>query len=222
MKNSASGRRRRRTLWRLGLLAGFIAVAVAVGIMVPVPGVDEIRAAVDSAGHAGAVGFVIGYATLTLTPMPKNVLSVAAGLTWGFGIGFVLVYLGALLGATLAFVIGRALGREAVEQFTGARVARVDALLRRRGLATVIGARLIPVLPFTAINYTAGLTAVRRRDYALGTAAGIIPGTLAYVALGAFGLDLGWPFWVAVGVLGGLTLVGLFFGNRAAQREAGV
>jgi len=145
------------------------------------------------------------------------VLSIAAGLTWGFTMGAALVYVGALLGATLAFLIGRVLGREAVERFTGARVARVDELLRRRGLATVIGARLIPVLPFTAINYAAGLTSVRRRDYALGTAVGIIPGTLSYVAVGAFGLSPGWPLWIALGVLGGLSVLGLVLGIRARR-----
>ena len=214
---SASIRGHRRALWRLSVLAVFIVVVIVVGLVVPVPGAQEIRAAADSAGPAGGVIFVLGYAALTLTPIPKNVLSIAAGLTWGFVGGSLLVYLGALLGATLAFVIGRSLGRDAVERFTGARVTRVDELLRRQGLATVIGARLIPVLPFTAINYAAGLTAVRRGDYALGTALGVIPGTLAYVALGAFGLELGWPFWLAVGVLGGLTVIGVFFANRARR-----
>jgi uncharacterized membrane protein YdjX (TVP38/TMEM64 family) len=216
--SSTATRGHRRALWRLVALAVFIVAVIVVGIVVPVPSVDQIRAAADSAGTAGGVVFVLGYALLTLTPMPKNVLSMAAGLTWGFAGGSVLVYLGALLGATLAFMIGRSLGRDAVERFTGARVARVDELLRRQGLATVIGARLIPVLPFTAINYAAGLTAVRRGDYALGTALGIIPGTLAYVALGAFGFELGWPFWLAVGALGGLTVIGVFIADRARRR----
>lgn len=210
---SASRKGGRRALWRLVVLVVFIGAV----IVVPVPSVEHIRAAVDTAGTVGVLVFILGYAALTLTPMPKNVLSVAAGLTWGFAGGSLLVYLGALLGATLAFVIGRSLGRDAVERFTGARVARVDELLRRQGLATVIGARLIPVLPFTAINYTAGLTAVRRGDYALGTALGIIPGTLAYVAIGAFGFELGWPFWLAIGVLGGLTVIGLYLANRARR-----
>jgi uncharacterized membrane protein YdjX (TVP38/TMEM64 family) len=219
MREAGSVRGHRRALLRLGILVVFVTVVVVVGFTVPVPGIDQIRAIAASTGAVGVIIFVLGYGVLTLTPMPKNVLSIAAGVTWGFGAGALLVYLGALLGATLAFVIGRFLGREAVERFTGARVARVDELLHRRGLATVIGARLIPVLPFTAINYAAGLTAVKRGDYALGTAIGIIPGTLAYVALGAFGLELGWPFWLAIGVLGGLTLVGLFLGDRARRRR---
>ncbi|TFD34209.1 TVP38/TMEM64 family protein [Cryobacterium cryoconiti] len=214
---AASRRAHHRVLTRLVVLAVFVVVAIIVAIVVPVPGPEQIRAIADSAGTAGGVAFLLGYAVLTLTPLPKNVLGMAAGLTWGFAGGSLLVYAGSLLGATLAFVIGRSLGRDAVERFTGARVARVDELLRRHGLATVIGARLIPVLPFTAINYAAGLTAVRRGDYALGTAIGIIPGTLAYVALGAVGLELGWPFWIAVGVLGGLTVLGLFLARRARR-----
>lgn len=202
--------------------AVFVAVAVAVGVLVPLPSVDEVRATVASLGPWGGPALAVVYALVTLTPAPKNVLSIAAGLAFGFWTALLWVYLGALLGAAVAFVLGRALGRDAVERFTGARVARVDDLLARRGLLAVLGVRLVPVVPFTAINYVAGLTAVRRRDYALGTALGIIPGTVAYVALGAYGLELGWPAWVALGVLGALTLAGavVAWRGRRAGRDA--
>lgn len=203
-------------------LGVFVAVAVAVGVLVPLPSVDEVRAAVADLGPWGGVALALAYAAVTLTPAPKNVLSIAAGLAFGFWTALVWVYLGALLGAAIAFVLGRALGRDAVERFTGARVAAIDDLLARRGLLAVLGVRLVPVVPFTAINYVAGLTAVRRRDYALGTALGIIPGTVAYVALGAFGLELGWPAWVALGVLGALTLAGavVAWRGRRGGRDA--
>lgn len=198
-------------------LGVFVAVAVTVGVLVPLPPLDEVQRTVADLGWAGGVVFALLYAAITLTPAPKNVLSVAAGLVFGFGLALVLVYLGALLGAAVAFGLGRWLGRDAVERFTGSRVARLDELVRRRGLAAVIGVRLIPVIPFTAINYGAGLTAVRRRDYALGTALGIIPGTVAYVALGAFGLELGWPAWLAIGVLGALTVGGAIWAERGRR-----
>ena len=210
----------RRAYWRLGILAAVITAAVIVALVVPLPAVADIRSFSERAGWLGAVAFVAGYGLITLTPVPKNVIGIAAGLTWGFGIGSLLVYLGALIGAGLAFLIGRALGREAVERITGARVARVDDLLRRRGLASIIGARLIPVLPFTAINYAASLTAVSRRDFALGTALGIIPGTLAYVAIGAFGFDAGPGLYIALGVLGALTLIGVLVAHRGRRRAA--
>lgn len=212
--------RGRAVLARAIALVVFVTVAVAVGVFVPLPSADEIRAAVDAWGPVAAAAFVLLYAAITLTPAPKNLLSIAAGLVFGFTTGVALVYLGALLGAAAAFALGRWLGREAVERRTGARVEALDALLRRRGLAAVIGVRLIPIIPFTAINYAAGLTAVRLRDYALGTAIGIIPGTVAYVALGAYGLELEWPAWVAIGVLGVLTVAGALGAGRLRATRA--
>ncbi|MFX6949647.1 VTT domain-containing protein, partial [Acinetobacter baumannii] len=78
-----------------------------------------------------------------------------------------------------------------------------------------------PVIPFTLINYGAGLTSVRRRDYAIGTAVGIIPGSAAYVALGAFGWELGPWFWVALSVVGVLLIGGVVAGILVRRRRTG-
>ncbi|MBG6192282.1 putative membrane protein YdjX (TVP38/TMEM64 family) [Arthrobacter sp. CAN_A212] len=192
--------------------------ATIVVLFVPIPPVDDMRDLVERAGWWGPVGFMAGYAALTLAPLPKNILSVAAGILFGFGPGLVIVYCAAMIGASAAFWLGRALGRDAVEKFTGTRVAKVDALLSKRGFAAVIGVRLIPVLPFTAINYSAGLTALGWWPYFLGTMIGIFPGTVSFLALGAFGLELGWPAQLALAVLGGLTLTGVILAVRARQK----
>lgn len=206
-------------LWRLVGLIAFVIAATLIALFVPLPAVNILRTAVASAGVVGVIGFILGYAVTTLAPVPKAVLSVLAGLVWGFWAGAIIVYLGALLGAGCAFLLGRWLGRDAIERFTGTRVAQVDGLLRRRGFLAVLGVRLVPVIPFTAINYIAGLTSVRRRDYALGTAVGIIPGDIAYVAIGAFGVQLGWEFWAAVGGLGVLTIGGVLVGIVTRRRS---
>ncbi|WP_256714196.1 TVP38/TMEM64 family protein [Microbacterium sp. RU33B] len=203
------------------LLLLFVALAATVGFLLAPTDVEVIRAAAAEWGWAGALVFLVGYAALTLTPVPKNLLGIAAGVVWGFWVALVLVYVGALLGAAASFVIGRALGREAVERLTGARVARLDEVLARRGFLAVLGARLIPVIPFTLINYGAGLTAVRRRDYALGTAIGILPGSAAYVALGAYGFELGPPFWIALAAIGVLSIAGIVVGAVVRSRRQG-
>lgn len=201
------------------MFALFVVAVVIIGLTVELPGLTQIRAAISSSGWPGALAFCVLYGLITLTPIPKNVVSVAAGVVWGLALGSLLVYAGALLGATLAFLVGRSLGRDAVERFTGTRVDRVDAALRRHGLASVIGVRLIPVLPFTAINYAASLTAISVRDYAVGTAVGIIPGTVAYVAIGAYGFEPGAGLTIAVSVLGVLTVAGAILGLRMRRRQ---
>ena len=207
-------------LWRAGALVALLVVVVAVAFIVPLPPAGELHAMIARAGLLGEAAFVLGYALVTLTPVPKNVLSIAAGFAWGLGLGVVLVFVGALLGAAIAFLLGRALGRDAIERFTGARVKAVDDLLRRRGLLSVIGVRLIPIIPFTVINYVAGLTAVRVRDYALGTAIGIIPGSIAYVAVGAYGAELNGGFFVALGALGVLTVGGILVAHWLRRKSA--
>lgn len=210
---------RRAVVVRAGLLAGVVLVGVAVAIVVGVPDQAVAKTWVSGHGAAGPALFVLLYALVTLMPVPKNVLSALAGLVFGLVFGVVLVYVAAILGALLAFALGRALGREAVERFTGSRVARVDAALSRHGLWSIIGVRLVPVLPFTAINYGAGLTAVRTRHYLWGTAIGILPGTVAYVALGTYGLQPGsWPFLLAAGGLVVLTAGGAVPAWRARHR----
>ncbi len=206
----------RRFVWgRLTALVVVVALAAVVAILAGLPDVEQLREGVTAIGPAAPLVFLLLYAAATLAPVPKNVLSVAAGLVFGLPAGFVIVLLAALLGALAAFALGRVLGRDAVERMTGARVARVDALLGRHGLLAVLGVRLVPVLPFTVINYSAGLTAVRLRDYVIGTTLGMIPGTIAFVALGAYGTSPGrWPF-----VLAALVLVVLTAGGAIAVQR---
>ncbi|WP_435200287.1 TVP38/TMEM64 family protein [Janibacter sp. GS2] len=204
---------------RLLALVAVLVVAGVIAAVVGPPDVERVQARIDAAGHAAPVLFVLIYAVVTLLPLPKNVVAALAGAMFGLALGVVVVFLAALLGAAAAFALSRALGRDAVERLTGARVARVDALLGRRGITAVIGVRLVPILPFTVINYSAGLTAVRTRDYAIGTAVGIVPGTVSYVALGAFGTTPGsWPFLLSAAALIVLTGGG-FLVARTLRRD---
>ncbi len=187
-------------MWlRLVLLVAIIAVGVVYAVTVGLPSQEQVRALVSGWGAFGILAFVLGYAVATLMPVPASALTILAGLLFGVAGGIAIVLVGASLGAYGGFWLGRLLGREAVERLTGSRVARVDELLRRRGLLAVLGIRLVPVVPFAVVNYAAGLTAVHQRDYVLGTLLGIAPATVAYVVLGAYGSSpLSWPFAIAV------------------------
>jgi len=89
---------------------------------------------------------------------------------------------GATAGAVGAFEVARRIGRQRTRRLVGERALRADAWVQRRGVSGVIGLRLLPVVPFNALNYAFGLSSVRRRDHAIGTAIGIVPGSVAFVA----------------------------------------
>lgn len=204
-----------RTWIRPLLLVAVVAAGVTVALTVGVPPIDDVRSWVADAGWAGPVLYAALYAAVTLTPAPASVASIAAGVLFGLPLGLAVVMVGALTGATIAFGLSRVLGRGTVERVDSDRLRRLDALLRRRGLLAMIGVRLVPLLPFNALNYACGLSAVRPRDYLLGTTIGILPGATAYVAVGAFGTEPGsLPFLLAVGGLVGLALIGVIGARR--------
>lgn len=204
-----------KPLLLLVVVAGGVAVALTVGI----PPIEDIRAWVADAGWAGPVLYAALYAALTLTPAPATVISITAGVLFGLPTGLAVVMAGAVTGAIIAFSLSRVLGRGAVERVDSDRLRRLDALLRRRGLLAVIGVRLVPLLPFTPLNYACGLSAVRPRDYVVGTAVGILPGATAYVTIGAYGATPGSvPFLVALGGLGVLAVAGAVVARRRRQR----
>lgn len=145
---------------------------------------ESIRSTVDRAGAWGPLLFVVVYAVLTVLLVPGSPLTIAAGVLFGPLFGTVLVVIAATLGATGAFLWGRRLGRDAVARLTGDRFEKVDAWLHDRGMLAVLYVRLVPLLPFNLVNPAAGVTGITLRDYLLGTAIGIIPGTFAFAALG--------------------------------------
>ena len=201
--------------WRLSAFVVVVVTAFIVALTVDLPSAAALRRMIEETGWAAPAVFVGLYAVVTLAPVPKNVLSALGGLLFGLLPGVLLVLAAALVGASVAFALGRGLGRDSVERLTSTRVHEVDALLARRGLVAVVAVRLVPVVPFTAINYAAGLTGVRTRDYLLGTAVGIVPGTVAYVTLGTYGSTPGaWPFLASAAALVALSVGGVLVARR--------
>lgn len=205
-----------RRWWRPALLGALVVAAVVVALVVGVPPIAEIRAAVAGAGWAGPVLFAALYAGLSLTPVPATVLTVAAGVLFGWTVGVPVAMAGAFTGAAVGFLLARHLGRSALDGVGGERLARLDDLLRRRGLLAVLAVRMVPVLPFAVINMVCGLSALRTRDYLVGTGVGMLPAVTAFVGIGAYGTEPGsLPFLVSAGGLM-LLLVG---GGVLARRR---
>ena len=139
-----------------------------------------------SVGWPGYVGFSFGYALWCSLGLPGSVLSMGAAAAFGFWRGLGLVYLGANLAAVCGFLLSRHFARDWFTQMVGRHMAlgQIDRAVAESGWRIVMLTRLPPISPFGVVNYTYGLTAVRLRDYMIGTSIGMIPGTAAYIYLG--------------------------------------
>lgn len=210
---------------RLRLLGLVLSVAIASALAWVVIGgdLDTVQSAVESTGAWGPVVYVALHVLLTLVPVSKNLLAGVAGALFGLAGGIALSWVGAMVSAVVTFAIARRLGRAAVASMTGPRIDRVEEIMRQQGLLAVIIARVTPVIPFTVVNYGAGVTAVSTRDFVLGTAIGIVPGTVGYAALGASAGRDATTFVIAgifaVALFGGSLLLG-WRATRRQQRSA--
>ena len=142
-------------------------------------GLAQLRASLRAAWW-GPVAFVAVYAVLSALDFSGLVLTLAGGAVFGFWWGALLNTIGANLGATGAFWLARALGREGLHALVGERLAGLDRLAEGQGPMWLLRLRLIPVVPFNLLNLASGLTAMPWRGYAAATAIGILPGTIVY------------------------------------------
>jgi uncharacterized membrane protein YdjX (TVP38/TMEM64 family) len=140
---------------------------------------------VDALGALGGVLFVALYAAAVVLFIPASWLTLAAGAVFGLVEGVVYVFVGAVLGSALAFLVGRYAARPWVEQWAAhsPKFEAIDRAVARDGRRIVFLLRLTPLVPFTALNYLLGLTRITLADMVLASP-GMLPGTILYVYYG--------------------------------------
>lgn len=212
---------RRAALIRLGLFAALLAaILLAVRLTGPDFSATAIRGWAEDAGVLAPLLIVVATVVLSSIGVPAPALAGATGLLFGTALGTLVALPAITLAATTQMLIGRHLAHEQAGRLVPARLRRVDDFLARRGFFAVLYYRIIPGLPFIALNYGAGLTKLRLRDMAGGTAIGKAPNTFAYTALGGGLLDLGAPeVRVAVVLLAVLALGGIVLARRELRAE---
>ena len=207
---------------RASLRTVLLAIAVLVALLVPLFVFWDELIHLDAerlAEHVrawGAFGPLVLIALLVLqavvAPLPAPPILMAAGFVYGPWIGFVIGWVGLLLGAGGCFALARRLGRPFVQRFVRAeQLTAIDAYAeQRRGttVLTIISLRIFMSPLFDAVSYGCGLIRVPLRWFMLATALGEIPkvGGFTYIGSAAGGSWSWIAAWIllapAIGILG--------------------
>jgi len=223
-----------KTWLKLAVLVGFLAGAVYYFRFTEqgrkiTP--EYVRKSIESHGPVQArLIYIAVYIVGTVILLPGSVLSFAGAVLFGAYEGTLYTWIGATIGATLAYLVGRLLGRDFVEQLFGGRFAVFDQRIREHGFTGLLIIRLLPIFPFNAVNFGCGLTDIRLRDYVLATAIGIVPGTFVYQFLFAKfgpkilteGIRLEYlkdpELWLAIGMFAAFVILGKWLSNKVSRK----
>ena len=192
----------RRTVIRRVVAYGTVLVLVfGVALLTgSLPSPEEVRDWAEGLGDLAYVAFVPLFVIANFV-IPWGILAGAAGLLFGTAAGTPLALAGVTGAALAQMFVSRRLAGGHHGSLLPERVRGLETFLTRHGTVAVMESRIVPLLPYGAVNFSAGLTTLRFREMALGTVVGGAPKVFAYTALGGSLTDLGSPEGVAALVL---------------------
>jgi uncharacterized membrane protein YdjX (TVP38/TMEM64 family) len=173
---------RKKAVVKASVFLLFIIAAIYVMRFTPVKGyltAEALGSFLEKAGIWAPIAYMVVYAVGVCLLLPGTLLTGLGAAIFGAYWGFLYVWVGAMLGASAAFLIGRTLGREFAASLIRDKLRKYDDAIERNGFATVLYLRLV-YFPFTPMNFGMGLTKVRFWDYFFGTGLGIIVGTFIF------------------------------------------
>jgi uncharacterized membrane protein YdjX (TVP38/TMEM64 family) len=175
-------RARKTAFLKLAILISFLAAAVYVVRFTPLRAylsAEGLGRFLAAAGILAPATYILAYAAGVCLFVPGTLLTGIGAAIFGAYWGFLYVWIGAMIGASISFFVGRYLGREFVASLIGDKLKPYDDAIEKNGFATVLYLRLM-YFPFTPMNFAMGLTRVRFWDYFFGTGLGIIVGTFLF------------------------------------------
>jgi pyruvate/2-oxoglutarate dehydrogenase complex dihydrolipoamide dehydrogenase (E3) component/uncharacterized membrane protein YdjX (TVP38/TMEM64 family) len=158
------------------------------------------------------LAFFAAYVAVASLSLPgAALLTLAGGGVFGFGWGLLLVSFASSIGATVSFWVARYVLRDWVQARFASRLADINQGVARDGALYLFSLRLIPVVPFFAINLAMGLTTMRARTFYWVSQLGMLAGTAVYVNAGTQLANISaLKDVVSPGLLGAFVLLGLF------------
>jgi uncharacterized membrane protein YdjX (TVP38/TMEM64 family) len=206
---------RRVAFRRIAIYAAAVGTVFAVAFLTgSLPSPDEARDWGEGLGDLAYFAFVPLFVVVNfLVAWP--ILAGAAGLLFGTAAGTPLALAGVTCASLAQMFVARRLAAGHHGNLLPQRTKTVEDFLTRHGSVAVMESRIVPLLPWGLVNYSAGLTRLPYRDMAVGTVIGGGPKVFAYTALGGSLDNLDSPeALVAIALLATLALAGALFVRR--------
>ena len=174
-------------------IAGLALVAIALfagSRFFPLAGwIASVQQTVMQLGALSAIAYLLLYISCNLLLLPGGILSLGGGFFYGLWWGFLIVLVGNVSSAGIAFLVSRWIGRRWLRPRLSRNptLAALRPAVEREGWKIILLSQLHPLFPTSLLNYLYGLTAIRFRTCILWVAIGQAPGLFLYTYLGTLG-----------------------------------
>jgi uncharacterized membrane protein YdjX (TVP38/TMEM64 family) len=215
---------------KLGLIAALFLGLAAVWRFTPLADVVTAENVIAWAHDFGSrwwapLVIIAAYTPACFVMFPRPLITLAAVVAFGPWLGFVYALIGIVASAAVTYYVGRRMRRDTVRRLAGPKLDRIVAVLKKHGLLAMTLLRLVPLAPFAVEGMVAGAVHLKLWHLLVGTAIGMLPGTLAATLFGdqietaLSGGGINW--WVIGGALallgGGAIAVKRWFGRMSAR-----
>lgn len=212
----------------LPVLLTVVGITVIIGVIALIPPLREaaqdtingdteaLRNQLD--GAAGVLTLLVLAMLHSVIFYPAEILDAAAGFVWGFWLGLLLVMIGWLLNAVLAWLIGKHAARPLLYRLVGHdRFIALEAAIERGGVTLLLLVRLIPIVPFSLFTMVAGAARVPLPRLLWTTAVGYLPLTALFVYLGTQLEELSPTNPILIG--GGIAMLIIIYGAHRMRHR---
>jgi uncharacterized membrane protein YdjX (TVP38/TMEM64 family) len=151
--------------------------------------VARVQQRIMHLGVWSAICYPLLYACCNVLLLPGGLLSIGGGFFFGLWWGFLIVLVGNVTGAAMAFLISRRIGRPWLKQklLRNPTMEALEPAVAREGWKIILLSQLHPLFPTSLLNYLYGLTRIRFRTCMLWVAIGQAPGLFLYAYVGTLG-----------------------------------
>jgi uncharacterized membrane protein YdjX (TVP38/TMEM64 family)/phosphatidylserine/phosphatidylglycerophosphate/cardiolipin synthase-like enzyme len=228
-RRSSAPEQAERAAWgKLALVAGTVAALIALWRFTPLAHVVTPERTIEWAHEFGSrpwapLLIMLAYTPACFVMFPRPLLTLAGVIAFGPWLGFAYALIGIVASAVATYYTGRRMRRDTVRRLAGPRLDRMIEVLRKNGLLAMTLLRLVPIAPFAIEGMVAGAVRLKLWHLVVGTAIGMVPGTLAATIFGdqiETALTGGPVNWWLVGGCAGALAAGLYAVKRWFSRAA--
>src|SRR6266498_1684087 len=176
--------------WQVGALVAVIALVLALSRYVPVGNfIEGLQERVMSWGAWAAICYPLLFAACNVLLLPGGILAVGGGFFFGLWWGFLIVFVGNIIGTVISFTLSRSMARRWFQQKLSSNptLRALGPAVERESWKIILLSQLHPLFPTSLLNYFYGLTSIRFSTYMLWASIGRIPGLFLYVYVGTLG-----------------------------------